>query len=410
MVQPIDPVPQEQQRNDDDPFWMLPMETNIEGAARRRRLLDRRPEEIEETVWFSPLHGVGIFAGPNGSPARSILEFRHGHLWNTHSYRVYTARGFNIPLRELTWFTDNRMDSIVRGEFGQVTPVANLVNAPLQFGQHLARHPNYLTPPNMSYDDLYAYYSRSNRIIAVFRDRQRGTMHVLVETTRRIPAFGEWLAGYPVETHTDVNAEQWLISSSTFDWIAAAAPAEAAYIVRCLVELTIEMKDVALMAFDFMRRDYRSIGYACTYHSVWVYFFVSEYLRTFHHYRLGETDDLSEPFLRLPEVRTCQAWEELFRIAERMTQWVKYQRGLKRPRLLGGYFSAAWWTFFEETHEMNTTHPAHSTIERTPHPFNDALIGRPGTGYDPEETPYGLPPLYDAMATEFLDGLWAGHR
>ena len=35
MVQPIDPVPQEQQRNDDDPFWMLPMETNIEGAARR---------------------------------------------------------------------------------------------------------------------------------------------------------------------------------------------------------------------------------------------------------------------------------------------------------------------------------------------------------------------------------------
>ena len=56
------------------------MEINIQGAARQRRLLDRRPEKVQETVWFSPLHGVGIFAGPNGSIARSILEFRHGHL------------------------------------------------------------------------------------------------------------------------------------------------------------------------------------------------------------------------------------------------------------------------------------------------------------------------------------------
>ena len=71
-----------------------------------------------------------------------------------------------------------------------------------------------------------------------------------------------------METHTDVNATQWLISSSTFDWNAVSAPAQAAYIIRCLIEMTIEIEEAALIEFDFMRRDYRSVGCAGTYHSV----------------------------------------------------------------------------------------------------------------------------------------------
>ena len=378
------------------------METSTQANDRRRNLLGRHPSEIQEIVWPSAMHGFEVHAGPNGSPARSILEFQHGHLWNTLSYRVFTSRGFNIPLRELTWFTEHRMDSIIRGEHGQVLPVANLINAPLQFGQGFDRHPNYLVPPGLSYEDLVAYHSRSNCIIAVFRDRQRGTLHVLAETTRAIPPYGEWLAGYPVETHTDVNAAQWLVADSVFDWVASAPHAQSAYVVRCLVEDKFDIEDVAVLAFDFFRRDYRSIGYAGVQHSVWVYYFVGEYLRVVHNRNLREMDDLSKPFLRIREIRECRIWRELFEIAESMTQWVRFQHSWGLAQRLGGYFSAAWWASFEETHDMNTTHPAPSTHIRHPFPHEHPLVGRPGTGYDPEETPYGLPPLYDAMATEFL--------
>ena len=58
------------------------------------------------------MHGLGIHAGRNGSPVRSVLEFTNGEIWHTMSYRVFTSNGFNIPLRDVTWFTDRRMDSI----------------------------------------------------------------------------------------------------------------------------------------------------------------------------------------------------------------------------------------------------------------------------------------------------------
>ena len=75
MVQPVDPVPFEQQVSLDDPFLGLPMETVAQANARRSRLLNRRENEVTEVVRLSPIHGLGIFAGSDGSPARSILDF-----------------------------------------------------------------------------------------------------------------------------------------------------------------------------------------------------------------------------------------------------------------------------------------------------------------------------------------------
>ena len=205
------------------------------------------------------MHGLGIFAGSNGSPARSVLEFINGEIWHTMSYRVFTSRGFNIPLGEMTWFTEHRMDSIVRGVNGEPLVCANLINASLQFGQVLDRHHNFLIPLGFSEADLLAFYRRPNCLIAVFKDRQRGSVHVLAETTRNIPAYGEWLAGYPVETHTDPQAPQWLISDSVFNWIASSPQAQAQWIVRCVGEDLYDMDDISGLAFDFFRYDYRSI-------------------------------------------------------------------------------------------------------------------------------------------------------
>ena len=63
MIDPIEPVPPEEQVNPEDPFWNLPMETSREANQRRRNLLARLYEDIEEIVWFSPMHGLGGFAG-----------------------------------------------------------------------------------------------------------------------------------------------------------------------------------------------------------------------------------------------------------------------------------------------------------------------------------------------------------
>ena len=128
------------------------------------------------------------------------------------------------------------MDSIERGAFGQPLPCANLINASLQFDQTLDKHRSYLTPPGFSTNDVLAYYRRTNCYISVFRDQQRGTMHVLTETTRAIPTYGEWLASYPVETHTYPRASHWLISDSVFNWIASSPHYQAQWLVRCIDE------------------------------------------------------------------------------------------------------------------------------------------------------------------------------
>ena len=89
MSQPTSPIPAEQQDNPEDPYLMLPMETTTEANARRSRQLNRPQHEITEVVRLSSIHGLGIFAGPNGSPARSVLEFLYGVVWYAISFRVF---------------------------------------------------------------------------------------------------------------------------------------------------------------------------------------------------------------------------------------------------------------------------------------------------------------------------------
>ena len=163
------------------------------------------------------------------------------------------------------------------------------------------------------------------------------------------------------------------------------------------------MEDIAVLAFDFFRYDYRSIGNDETHKSVWVYYFVGEYMRVIHNYSPQQyVEDYWGLFLDKPEVQTIRIWSELYEIGFTMSNWVKTQRGFKRPKKLGGYFSAAWWTLFEETHLMNESHPQPPTETLHRFPYEHPIVGKPGTGYDPEETPYGLSPLLDVSATEFL--------
>jgi hypothetical protein len=103
MVEPIEPVPQEEQINPEDPFFLLPMETVAEANSRRSILLNRLASAITEVLRRSLISGNEIFSGPNGSPARSVLEFLGGYVWYTISCRVFTNRGFVIPLNDLTW-------------------------------------------------------------------------------------------------------------------------------------------------------------------------------------------------------------------------------------------------------------------------------------------------------------------
>jgi hypothetical protein len=283
-------VPPEEQINPEDPFWNLPMETSREANKRRRNLLPRPYEAIEEIVWISPMHGLGVFAGPNGYPARSILECTHGQLWYTAFQIVFRHREFNIPLRNLTWYTDHRIDSIERGEHGEVRVPANLINANLQFGQIFDSHPNFLFPTGLSDKDIIPFHSRPNCIVAVYRDRVRGTVHVIAETTRDIPGYGEWLTDYPVETHTDVHASRWLVEDSVDNWIDSTPHVRTQYLVRCVEERSFDMQDIAVLAFDFFRFDYRSACSEQIHQSVWVYYFPGEYLRTVStgQYRSGQ--------------------------------------------------------------------------------------------------------------------------
>ena len=98
--------------------------------------------------------------------------------------------------------------------------------------------------------------------MAVFRDRVRDTVHVIVETTRDITGYGEWLADYPVafETHTDVHASRWIVEDSVFNWIDFTPHVRAQYLVRCVEERRFDMQDFAVLAFDYFRFDYRSGG------------------------------------------------------------------------------------------------------------------------------------------------------
>ena len=212
------------------------------------------------------------------------------------------------------------MDSIERGALGHPLPCANLINAPLQFGQTLDQHRNYLTPPGFSTNDFLAYYRRPNCYIADFRDRQHGTMHVLAETTRAIPAYGECLAGYPVETHTNPRASHWLISNSVFNWIDSSPHCQAQRLVHCVAERQYEVEDVAILAFDFMRRDYRSGGHQEVHRSVWVYYFIGEYLRVVHNFPAQQhVDSYWGHFLVRPEVQAFHMWSELHEIGYTMT-------------------------------------------------------------------------------------------
>ena len=294
------------------------------------------------------------------------------------------------------------MDSMQRGTNGEVLPNANIINSVLQFGQRLDQHPNFPLPEGFSENDLITFYSRANCIVAVFRDHQRGTIHAIAETTRDNPANGEWLLNYPVDTHTDVNAPPWLIEGTTFDWIASAPFAKAIYLVRCIQQDKFDLEDVAVLAFDFFRFDNRSLDEEHVPESVWVYYFIGEYLRLQHNLSLREVDDHSVHFLALPEIEAVPMWNELYEIGNSMTHWVKYQRGWKRPRRLGGYFSAAWWQSFSDTFDMLTNASLPPLPDIIVFPHEHPLVGRPGTGYDPDETPYGLPPLVDLLADEFL--------
>ena len=163
------------------------------------------------------------------------------------------------------------------------------------------------------------------------------------------------------------------------------------------------MDNVAILAFDFVRYDYHSIGHDEVRKSVWAYYFVGEYMRVVHNFSVQQyVGDYWGHFLDKPEVQSIRMWSELHEIGITLSNWVKTQHGWKRPTILVWYFSAAWWSLFEETHMMNESHPQPLTETLYRFPHEQPAIGKPGTGYDPEEAPYGLPALIDASATEFL--------
>jgi hypothetical protein len=191
------------------------MDSLAEANGRRSRLVNR-PAKITEVLRRSLISGNCIYSGPNGSPGRSVLEFLHVIVWYTISFRVFTSRGFNIPLDGLTWFTEHRMDSYVLQPNGQYEVSANIINASLQFSQLLQDHPNHLRPPGWTIRDLIAWYSRSNILVAGFIDRCSGMFRVIAETTVDVPPNAEWL--YPYSPHTkSVGDPNWLLYTSAFE-------------------------------------------------------------------------------------------------------------------------------------------------------------------------------------------------
>ena len=395
MSQPVSPIRAEQQINPEDPFLMLPMETLAQANTRRSRLLNRPEYEITEIVRLSPIHGLGVFAGAEGSPARSVLEFLHGVVWYTISFRVFTARGFNIPLTGLTWFTEHRMDSFVLMANGQYRALANIINAPLQFSQLIDDHVNYPRPPGYSLRDLINWCSRSNCIIAGFMDTPLGMFRVIAETTVAIPPHGEWLAPYYPNT-ASVSDPNYLLDTEAFDWNGSAPAAQANYLVRSLQENRFDIEDVGLLAVDFVRRDYRSLGESMPL-SPWVAIFIINYLRVVHDCRLRRRC-FWLIFLSKTEVEAVPAWRELWDWGRQMHTWMNTQRGWShRYEGVGDLFSQSWWAAFETTVDQHRHQPRQPYV----HGYEHDIFGRPGTGYDPNERPYGMPELENVNYTTF---------
>ena len=197
-----------------------------------------------------------------------------------------------------------------------------------------------------------------------------------------------------MDTYIDPHAPGWLISNSSFDWNASAPSAQAAFLVRSIIESRYTLTDISVLAFDFVRHDYRQLCLHEVFRSVWVYYFIGEYLRRIHHVKTDlDPDQYPEQFLVVPEVVACPIWGELYEVGRSISQWVQFQRSWKKPRLLGGYFSAAWWTNFDETHRLQSQHQhgfAHT------HP----LVNTPGTGLRLRETPHGLAHLDQVTTVE----------
>ena len=57
MIEPIEPMPPEEQINPEDPFFLLPMETIAEANSRRSRLLNRPASAITEVLRRSLISG-----------------------------------------------------------------------------------------------------------------------------------------------------------------------------------------------------------------------------------------------------------------------------------------------------------------------------------------------------------------
>ena len=132
---------------------------------------------------------------------------------------------------------------------------------------------------------------------------------VIAETTVAIPPHGEWLAPY-YPNSASVNDPNYLVDPEAFDWNGSAPAAQSAYLVRCIRENRFDMEDLALLAADFFRRDYRSLGMSLPL-SPWIAIFVINYLREVHDYRRSRRN-FWLVFLSKAEVRAVPVWDELW--------------------------------------------------------------------------------------------------
>ena len=108
-------------------------------------------------------------------------------------------------------------------------------------------------------------------------DRRSGMFRVIAETTVNIPQNAEWL--YPYSPHTrSVGDPNWLLDTSAFDWNGSRPSFQADFLVRCIIARQYNLKDIALLAVDFTRRDYRDMTVSLP-SSVWIPFFIGDYTR-----------------------------------------------------------------------------------------------------------------------------------
>ena len=368
------------------------MKTLAQANARRSRLLSRPAQLVTEVVRISPIHGLGVFAEPNRSPARSVVEFIDGVVWYTVSFRVFTAGGFNIPFGNLTWFAEHQMDSSVLQENGQYLPSANNINAPLQFAQLLEDHPNHLRPPGLSLRDWIILCSRSNCIYAGFIDTQAGLFRGIAESIRDLPPNSEWLGPYNPNRRA-VGDPNYSIDPEVFDWNGSTPAAQAEYMARCLQDNRFELDDAALLAVDFVRRDSRDLTRS-TPLSIWIPYFIGMYVRQGTWVRCR---DYWTRFLARQEIQVVNTWRLLWEWARVMDAWTRLQLGWTQNAKMGEYYSQSWWSAFETAYENHRLRP----MQPHPHGYSHPIFGNAGTGYDATERPYGMPALENVNYTTF---------